>query len=124
VDGRSPPEVLLMAFSHDNTSNYSFIPSTVRSDSIWLYNERLTVLGNQTYRVWISHRWYIEPPGDFFKNPAEDRTLIELDCRRKVMREAKREGEIPDPATPWVAPPPETVKQAYLDSACIRLDAV
>jgi hypothetical protein len=110
-----------MAFSGASKSDYSFIPSTVRSDSIWLYNERLTLLGSQTYRDWIEHRWYVVPPGDFFKNPQEDRTLVELDCRRRVMRQGKKEGEIPDPASPWVAAPPRTVRQAYIDSACVRL---
>lgn len=120
---RSPQRLLLMAFQEAHTSSYPIIPSFVRSDSIWLYNEQLTVLGNQRYRAWVEYEWYIVPPGDFFTNPARDRTLFEVDCRRDLMREGKRQGEIPDPADPWVAPPPGTIRQAYLDSLCVRLAA-
>ena len=118
LEGRTPERVLLYAARTVTPSPSGSGPWT-RTDSIWLYNAKLTKL-RTGYRVWIEQEWFVDPP---IAQPdlLRERTLIEMDCTRGAFREGASSGEIPQINTPWKVPRPRTVQSAYLDSLCAFL---
>jgi hypothetical protein len=118
--GRVPERVLLYNQQRTSPPN-KYSGSETRTDSIWLYNAELTSLGKQRFRVWIEQEWYNNPPPQFGDNPMSERILFETDCSTGLYREGHNTGEVPSMNDPWKAPPPRSVRKAYLDSLCLYL---
>jgi hypothetical protein len=120
VSGRTPDRLLVYT-SRELLPAVPGDSGQTLTDSVWLYNARITVIGRTRYRVWLETTRHFNPPLLIGTEQRSDRQLTELDCKRRAYRQGKGEGIVPDSSVPWQEPAPNAVMEIVVDSSCVLL---